>query len=72
MKFSLFFRPVLTNRFNESNSVKYTFEDIMEKRKVKDSEAFKTIRKLNIFYQVLIYYITKTSRLKLKIIKNNK
>jgi len=44
-------RPVLTNRFNESNSVKYTFEDIMEKRKVKDSEAFKTIRKLNIFYQ---------------------
>ena len=71
MKFSLFFRPVLTNRFNESNSVKYTFEDIMEKRKVKDSEAFKTIRKLNIFYQVLVYYITKTSRLKLKIIKNN-
>ena len=71
MKFSLFFRPVLTNRFNESNSVKYTFEDVMEKRKVKDSEAFKTIRKLNIFYQVLVYYITKTSRLKLKIIKNN-
>ena len=64
---------MLTNRYNESNSTKYMFEDIMEKRKVKDSEEFKTIRKLNIFYQVLIHYISKTSRLlKLKNINNNK
>lgn len=64
---------MLTNRYNESNSTKYMFEDIMEKRKVKDSEEFKTIRKLNIFYQVLIHYISKTSRLlKLKNINNKK
>jgi len=45
-------RPVLETRIPGQNMTPCKFEELMAKRKISDSEEYKLVKGLNIFYQV--------------------